>query len=252
MPSLRPDRFPVCLLFCTLALTACTKPLDSTKIETSIRDSVVNQGGTSLKSVICPTDIKPVTGQTFECVGVLDTGGGVAIAVTQQDAQGTVQWDVPSVKGLLNLAALQSTFREGLQKSGEPISVDCGSNSYKPAKPGEIFDCKVLKRPTKPDAKANQSASSTAKPNQPDLIQVKVDLSGDISWQPIVEIAQASPVATNPKTADKTGSDPAASVSSQPEKPASASPEPELSAPPTSKKSAEEFLNQPGAANDFE
>ncbi|MCY7273180.1 MAG: DUF4333 domain-containing protein, partial [Phormidesmis sp. CAN_BIN44] len=197
MLTSRLDRFPVLLLVCTLTLTSCEKPLDTAKIQDSIRDSVIKQGGTSLKSVICPTDIKPMAGQTFECTGVLDSGSGVAIAVTQQDAQGTVQWEVPSVKGLLNMSSLQTTFQAGLQKKGGQVSVDCGSNSYKPAKPGEVFDCKVLRRASQPDAKASQSTSSS----QPDSIQVKVDLSGNVSWQPIIQVAQSPVVSASPETA---------------------------------------------------
>ena len=245
---LRFGRLPVCLLFCTLALTACGKPLDTAKIEDTIRDSVINEGGTSLKSVICPTDIKPMPGQSFECVGVLESGAGVAIAVTQQDNQGKVQWDIPSVKGLLNMSKLQAVFQEGLQKEGGQVKVDCASNPYRPAKPGEIFDCKVLKQDNK--LAGAKPTSSTAKPSQPDTIQVKVDLSGDVSWQPLipVQVAQSPTLASSSKTA------PGQTASAQPEKagsPASPAPESPSAAPPATK-SAEDFLNQPGAADDFE
>ncbi len=247
MLALRLDRFSVLLLFCMM-LTSCGKTLDTAKIEDSIRDSVIKQGGTSLKSVICPTDVKPMAGQTFECTGVLDSGTGVAIAVIQQDAQGNVQWEVPSVKGLLNMSKLQTTFQEGLQKKEGQVSVDCGSNSFRPAKPGEVFDCKVLKRTNKPDAKAIQPGL----PSQPDIIQVKVDLSGDVSWQPIIQVAQSPVGASSPKTAsDKIGSNPAVSVQPQPE--TASSPPPDAQSPaPRAGKSAEEFLNQPGAADNFE
>ena len=247
MSAMRFDRLPVTLLFCTLALASCGKTLDTAKIEDTIRGSVVDQGGTSLKSVICPSDIKPMPGQSFECVGVLESGAGVAIAVTQQDDQGNVQWDVPSVKGLLNMSKLQAVFQEGLQKAGGQVRVDCGSNPYRPAKPGEIFDCKVLKQDNR--LPGTTQPAPTAKLNQPDTIQVKVDLSGDVSWQPIVpvQVAQSSTLANNLKTA----SGQPAPV--QPEKAASpASPAPDSrSAAPPAEKSAEDFLNQPGAADDF-
>ncbi len=249
MLKMRFDRLPVCLLSCTLALASCGKTLDTAKIEDTIRDSVINQGGTSLKSVICPTEIKPMPGQSFECVGVLESGAGVAIAVTQQDDQGKVQWDVPSVKGLLNMPKLQAVFQEGLQKEGGQVRVDCASNPYRPAKPGEIFDCKVLKQDNK--LAGAKPTLSTAKPSQPDTIQVKVDLSGDVSWQPLipVQVAQSPTLANSPKTALSQ------TASAQPEKaglpPASPIPEARSAAPPATK-SAEDFLNQPGAADDFE
>lgn len=246
------------MIGCTIALVSCGKTLDATKVETSIRDSIVLQGGTSLKSVICPTNVKPAEGQVFECVGVLDSESGFAIPVRQQDNQGNVQWAVPSVKGLLNMPEIQTAVQNGLQKEVGAVAVDCGSGLYKPAKPGEIFECKLLKRTSPSESKkttadtassqklvsaADGKAASVAikgssAPNQSDTVQVTIEPSGDVNWQRIirVQVAQAA-----------TPSEPAASANPKPDaKPPANSP-----APPAGK-SAEDFLNQPGAADDFE
>jgi Domain of unknown function (DUF4333) len=251
---------------CAIALTACGKSLDATQIESSIQDSVVKQGGTSLKSVICPRNIKSAEGQAFECVGVLDSNSGFAIPVIQQDGQGKVQWDVPSVKGLLNMAKIQTAVQEGLQKEVGAVTVDCGSGIYKAAKPGEIFECKLVKRnvkleapvtdlkpevklEVKPDAKLEKNGKVIAKANPSDKIQVTIEPSGDVSWQRIVEVAIAPSTASSPLPAS-----PTPTASTQPDSKV----EPSATEPPTSSpalpagKSAEDFLNQPGAANDFE
>ncbi len=248
---------------CTIALTGCGKSLDAAQIEGSIQESIVKQGGTSLKSVICPQNIKPAEGQAFECIGVLESNSGFAIPVTQQDGQGKVQWEVPSVKGLLNMAKIQTAVQEGLQKEVGQVTVDCGSGVYKAAKPGEIFECKLVKRDSKPQDKASatdvkpeekseekpirseKDGKVIAKANPSDKIQVTIEPSGDVSWQRIIEVSVAPSVASaalssSPAPTSDAKADPSAASSS------SSSP-----APPAGK-SAEEFLNQPGAANDFE
>ncbi|KAM3114109.1 DUF4333 domain-containing protein [Phormidesmis sp. 146-33] len=251
---------------CAIALTGCGKSLDAAQMEASIQESIVKQGGTSLTSVICPKDIKPAEGQVFECVGILDSNSGFAIPVTQQDGQGKVQWEVPSVKGLLNMAKIQTAVQEGLQKEVGQVTVDCGSGVYKAAKPGEIFECKLIKRDgkssekastvdvkseeksdSKPEEKPAQSEKDgkvIAKANPTDKIQVTIEPSGDVSWQRIIEV----PIA--PSVASAVPSSPAQPDATKPD----AKTEPSTTSSPAlpAGKSAEEFLNQPGAADDFE
>ncbi|MGV0023908.1 DUF4333 domain-containing protein [Phormidesmis priestleyi] len=258
---------------CAIALTACGKSLDATQIEGSIQESIVKQGGTSLKSVICPRNIKPADGEVFECVGVLDSDSGFAIPVTQQDGQGKVQWEVPSVKGLLNMAKIQTAVQEGLQKEVGQVTVDCGSGVYKAAKPGEIFECKLVKRNSKPesdvsvtdvkpeeksDVKLEKDGKAIAKANPSDKIQVTIEPSGDVSWQRIIEapISSSDPQGVAPSVASSLSPSPAQTASAKPDEKAepSAIEQPSKTNSPAlpAGKSAEEFLNQPGAANDFE
>jgi Domain of unknown function (DUF4333) len=255
----------------TIVLTACGETLNAVKIEESIQESITQQGGTSLKSVICPQNIRPAEGQVFECVGVLDSGSGFAIPVTQQDSQGGVRWDVPSVKGLLNMDKIQAAVQDGLKKEVGQVSIDCGTGIYKAAKPGEVFECKLAKRdgnsadPTssgdqeevKPDAKSDVkleakpgASSPIAQANPSGKIQVTIEPSGDISWQRIVEVqvAQAS-LASSPS--------PTASPTPNPaQTPDKATPKgsPAESATPTTPtetagKSAEESLSESGTDN---
>jgi hypothetical protein len=257
-------RFSICVFWGVgaIALTACGKLLDTTEIESSIQESIVKQGGTSLKSVICPQNIKPAEGQVFECVGVLESNSGFAIPVTQQDGQGKVQWEVPSVKGLLNMAKIQTAVQEGLQKEVGQVTIDCGSGTYKAAKLGEIFECKLVKRSSKPESntsatdvkleekseeKTEKDEKVIAKVNLSDKIQVTIEPSGDVSWQRIIEVPTAPSVASSTLPSLLPSS-----TQTAPTKP-DEKPEPLISSPaPPAGKSAEEFLNQPGAANDFE
>ncbi|WP_421656102.1 DUF4333 domain-containing protein [Leptothermofonsia sp. ETS-13] len=181
-----------------LTLTGCGKPLDTAKIAETIQDDIIKQGGLSLKSVVCPDGVKPESGQTFECVGILDTDGGFAIPVTQQDDQGTVRWSVPSVKGLVNVSELQTKIQQELEKELGPLTINCGNNIYRAVKPGESFECKVLKRGAKPIAKLtektaekslqtnNRQTKQAAQNQQPGIILVTIDPAGGVNWQRVL------------------------------------------------------------------
>ena len=250
-----------------VALSGCGKTLNVAKIEDTIKSSLTKQGGTSIKSVICPENVKPEAGKTFECTGILDSGAGFAIAVQQQDDQGNIVWEVSSVKGLVNMAQLQTELNQGLKKEVGQASIDCGNaNSYRPVKPGEMFECQLLKRDaaTKPveakdaeklpaedksESKPEPSPSSTKPVKSNDIIQVTIQPSGDISWQRIIKVADA-------KVADSKLPAPKASDAATPETPKPDASKPETPNPdqapnPPAAKSPEDFLKQPGAADDF-
>jgi Domain of unknown function (DUF4333) len=143
-------------LLLATTLTACSKTLDVSKIQESIKEDVIKKGGTSLQSVFCPKDIKPEASQTFECVGELEGGNAFVIAVTQEDAEGKVKWDIPNAKGILNLEKLQAIFLASVKPAkGEPPEINCGG-IYRAVKPGDSFECIV----TMKDPQAAKVASS--------------------------------------------------------------------------------------------
>lgn len=254
------------LLASLLFFGGCSKTLDAKKIEETILSEITKQGASSLKTVICPTNISPAAGKEFECIGVLESGNGVPIAVTQQDDQGTVTWNVPSVRGLLNVTALQSEFEQALKKEVK-AKVDCGLSFYRPVKPGETFECQLVKRESKSerdsaktDLSETQDLSKTVQITQAaidkpkttvpiqavdskptEIIQVTIQPSGDVNWQRIIQVP-ATNVAVATPTEKTTASAPAPQ--------ANQSDTPKSSAPAA--KSAEDFLNQPGATDDFE
>ncbi|MER3435164.1 MAG: hypothetical protein C4288_17550 [Leptolyngbya sp. ERB_1_1] len=235
------------LLFIFAALVGCGRTLDTAKIEDTIKSSITKQGGISIKSIICPANVKPAAGANFECTGILDSGAGFSIAVKQQDDQGNIFWEAPSVKGLLNMAQLQTELEQGLNKEIGRVSINCGSaNAYRSVKPGEMFECQLLKRDDATKSATSESSTSStpqaAKPN--DIIQVTIQPSGDINWQRIIRVADSKLPISTQKTTEST----------TPEATKTETSKPEISntekAPPAAK-SPEDFLNQPGAADDF-
>ncbi|XHX80330.1 MAG: DUF4333 domain-containing protein [Stenomitos frigidus ULC029] len=197
----------VLLSACVLGLVGCTKPLDHLQIENNIRDSVIQQGGVSLKTVSCPNDVQPTADQSFNCLGTLDTGGTFAINVQQKDSQGTVQWDIPSVRGLVNIAKLETLLQETLTSEiRTALRVECG-DSYRAVRPGETFDCNVqsaakplatkstkdtiAKAPAASKPKAGATKSAT-----PERIVVTMDAEGTINWQEVLPTTQVAKVAS--------------------------------------------------------
>jgi hypothetical protein len=233
-----------------LGLTACAKTLDHDKIAQSIQQDVIKQGGISLKSVTCPPKIEPKANESFECTGEMDTGYTFTIAVKQKDDQGTVSWDVPNTKGMLNLAKFETSIQEAVQgEVGARPIIRCGGDGYKPVKPGQIFTCKVDVKPAAGAAAAKDAKAqpgSPTKSKQPDKIVVAIDADGNVNWQRVVPggVSQLLPKSAQPKTASAQATAGA--------NPAAATDRPTAPPPPPAQKNAEDFLNQPGASNQFD
>jgi hypothetical protein len=150
--------------------------------------------------------VKPAADQTFECLGTLDTGGTFAINVKQKDSQGTVLWDIPSVRGLVNVAKLETLLQETLTSEiRTALRVECG-DSYRAVRPGETFDCNVQSaaKPLAASTKgtiAKAVAASTFKDGAtksatPKKIVVTMDAEGTINWQEVLPTTQAVNVAS--------------------------------------------------------
>ena len=236
----------VLLVFGVLLLAACSKTLDDDRVAQSIQQDVIKQGGISLKTVTCPKNVKPEAGQSFECIGETDTGYTFTIPVKQQDAQGNLLWDVPNAKGLLNLAKFETIVQASVQSEiGSRPLIRCGG-TYKAVKPGQTFECAVDVKPTPkpkaadPTAQAVKLKTVALKPSKPDTILVSIDSDNNINWQRVI------PGAVNP-TPSK------APTTKATQAPASAAPAPANTAKtaPPAKRNAEDFLNQPGAADQF-
>lgn len=219
-------------------LTACSKTIDRDRLAQSIQQDVIKQGGVSLKTVTCPKGIKPEAGKAFECLGETDTGYTFTIPVKQKDDQGNVIWDVPNAKGLLNVPKFETMIQEILQgEIGSRPIIRCGG-TYKAVKPGQTFECAVdVKAP--PDKKP-QTALKTVpvKPTKPDTIVVMVDTDRNINWQRVIP----GSVSFAAKTI---ASNNAAQAAAEAQATAA------IKAAPPAKSSAEDFLKQPGASDNF-
>ena len=237
----------VLLVFGVLLLTACSKTLHDDRVAQSIQQDVIKQGGISLKTVTCPKNIKLEAGQSFECIGEIDTGYTFIIPVKQQDAQGTLLWDVPNAKGLLNLAKFETIVQESVQSEiGSRPLIRCGG-TYKAVKPGQIFECAIeVKQPTPkpkvadPKAQAVPLKTVALKPTQPDMIRVTIDPENNVNWQRVIPGAvNLTPIKPSVTKTDQAAAK-TAQTANETAKPA-----------PATKQSAEDFLNQPGAADQF-
>jgi hypothetical protein len=214
-----------------LVLTACSKTLDGYSVAQSIQQDVIKQGGISLKTVTCPRNIKPEAGQSFECIGETDTSYTFIIPVKQQDDRGNLLWDVPNAKGLLNVAKLETIVQQSVESEiGSRPLIHCGG-TYKAVKPGETFACavEVKQSASKPPQTTNKKTAALKtvpmKASRPDVILVRIDPQNNVNWQRIV------PGAVNPTLTAQA---------------------PDQTIPAlTAKTSAEDFLNQPGAADEF-
>ncbi len=83
------------IALCTLvvAATACTKTIDNTSLESSIKAQMEKQTGVSGITVTCPEEIKAEQGGTFTCSAAAQ-GEKVTLQVTQTDDQGHVTFKV--------------------------------------------------------------------------------------------------------------------------------------------------------------
>lgn len=76
-----------------VAAAACSKTLDTTELEGSLKDQLETQLDVTGLTVECPDDIQASAGDTFECTAS-GADGAVTISVTQTDDQGNLTWEI--------------------------------------------------------------------------------------------------------------------------------------------------------------
>ncbi len=185
------------LLPLLVPLVACGNQMDTVAVEDRIKADIERQGRRlSLREVRCPAGVTRQAGAFFRCVGELEPEGTFTINVTQQDNQGTVTWEVPNSKVMLNLAKVEERLQQGLSEAlGQPSLVDCGEAIYRANQPGDQFECRVV-------------GGLTDGTDRIHAIWVKVDATGNLDWQELrdsrsmaTERPQARPSSTSPSRA---------------------------------------------------
>ncbi len=117
----------------------------------------------------CPANIAKQSGAYFRCVGYLRPEGEFTINVVQQDAQGSIAWDVPSSSVILNMAKVEDKLQQDFaQAFAKRATVDCG-DLYRLNQPGEQFACEVV------------GGVVIGAEQVTDLV-VKVDPDGNLTW----------------------------------------------------------------------
>jgi Domain of unknown function (DUF4333) len=261
------------LALCCGLLTACSGPSEGDRMAQTIQQDVIRQGGNSLKTVVCPKEVKPQVGETLECTGELDTGYVFTIPVKWKDDKGGFTWEIPNAKGLLNLTKFEGMIQEGVKSEVGSAVARCGTTLYRAVRAGEKFDCQLAVKPgdkptAKPGDKPEEKSGKTEgkvdqgeppKPPKPDKIAVSVDADRNISWQRLIAgepqkpDPRASPAATPASQAAASPTSAAATPASAAEAKSTPSATGDSGKPaPEAKSNAEEFLNQSGASNNFE
>ncbi len=183
-----------------LALTGCFNRLDTIAIQQEIEAEIESQSRRlSLAEVRCPTNIPKQAGAYFRCVGYLRPEGEFTINVVQQDAQGSIEWDVPSSAVILNLAKVEDQIQQDFaQAFAKRANIDCGA-LYRLNQPGAEFECEVV-------------GGVVLDAEQITTVVVQVDPDGNLNWYEMREaIAPVTNVA-NPSAEDS----PDATGNSQP------------------------------------
>lgn len=168
-------------------LVACGGRLDITALEATIKADIERQGRRlALQSVRCPRDVPQQAGAFFDCVGEIDPARTFMIRVTQQDDRGTVTWEVPNSKAMLNLVQVEAGIEQGLAAAwGQRALVDCGEATYRVNQPGDRFECRVVGGLSDGD----DSIFATL---------VMIDAMGNLNWQELRTRRSQSSAAAEP------------------------------------------------------
>ena len=198
------------LLLGFVGLTGCGRSVDPKATEKTLKEELAKQGVSSLKEVSCPSGIAP--GQKFDCTGIFESGIGFRIPVEQKNEGNPLVWEIPSIKGMLNMNQVMKAM-QGELKLGDG-AIDCGTAStYRMVTLGSTFECTLVSTANlgseDKDLKAAQSIEvqsieaqsmeqATQKPDsagpnpkkpakkEPDKIEIAIASSGDVTWQRLI------------------------------------------------------------------
>jgi hypothetical protein len=121
-----------------LALSGCSKSIDSDKAEKFIAKSVGSQVGAKVKSVSCPTGLTAKKGETFECTVTGTDGTTGKTTVTEKDDQGNVSVSAP----FIHVRNLEQQIASGIAKQIGG-SVDVGCPEIIVGAKGKKFECQA-------------------------------------------------------------------------------------------------------------
>ncbi len=153
------------LMVSVSALAACTKTLNMEGVKTAIGAGLAEKTGIAIASVTCPDTREIKAGDTFQCTATAQTGGDLAVTVTQKDATGNITWELGSGQNLVDLVALEAEIASGLKAQlSVDAQVSCGGK-YRIAVPTKTFEC---------TAKSGTS--------QVPIIVTMKDAKGNVGW----------------------------------------------------------------------
>jgi hypothetical protein len=160
----------------------------------------------------------------------------------QQDENGTITWEIPNSKKVLNLTRLETYFQRELagETQSTPV-VLCGEARYRLNKPGDRFECEVMN-------------ATTASQEEIERIIVQINARSDVDWQQVRRSSVAALPSESPAPLNTPASgnvEPTASSSPEPASPADPSPSDTRPAPTATSTTADDFLSDPSVFEDF-
>lgn len=127
----------------SLAITGCGSTIQMDGVKKSISEGLAAQVGLHAETVTCPESREAKANDVFQCTVTPKEGGTLTIEVTQKDDRGNIDWKVVRTEGLLDLAKVEESVKEGLkQQANVDATVSCGSR-WRAAAKGDTFDCEA-------------------------------------------------------------------------------------------------------------
>ncbi|PSB68313.1 hypothetical protein C7B61_01520 [filamentous cyanobacterium CCP1] len=223
-----------------IGLASCER-LDTTQLEADLT-SELEQGGIALESVTCPRGVPLRAGESFQCEVEPSSGEAFTVVAEQQDENGTITWEIPNSKKVLNLTRLETYFQREIagETQSAPVVV-CGEARYRLNKPGDRFECEVMN-------------ATTASQEEIERIIVQINARSDVDWQQVrrSSVAALPSESPAPSAAPASGNEePTASSSPEPANSADPSPSDTRPAPTATSTTADDFLSDPSVFEDF-
>lgn len=137
----KPFSFVLSLFILLPCLTACSKKIDTKKLEVVIQENF-DKSGIGIESVDCPEGVKLQVGNQFDCQITLESKQLVAVKVEQQDDEGNVDWETREKITKKPVEAVTKLIEEELdQLQVEYNSLSCPKGIKVEA--GNRFQCQL-------------------------------------------------------------------------------------------------------------
>ena len=125
-----------------VGLAGCERLLDMERAEAVIKSGLAEQVKMTFTEVACPESRAMKAGDEFECKATAESGGALAIKVTQTDDAGTVRWTLVDGERVLSMANLEQQIKNSIAKQlNIDAKVDCGTTRLRIAVAGQTLEC---------------------------------------------------------------------------------------------------------------
>lgn len=128
---------PWCAAFAALALAGCSTTIDGKKGEKQIKALIEKRSDAQVKSVSCPSGMKPKKGDTFTCKVTAQDGSKGDVLVTEVDDKGKVSYQ-PQV---LNPSELRQGVANVVASKAKVQGVTAKCPDLVPRKKGTRVKC---------------------------------------------------------------------------------------------------------------